>query len=84
LEQVIQIIGAMLILAGFALAQFRVLDTTAYAYLVLNLIGGVVLGVSAVIEMQIGFIVLEVVWALVSAWGIVQRLRGRVSPQATH
>ena len=34
-------------------------------------------------EEQWGFFILEFVWALVSGWGIVERLRGR-EPAAAH
>lgn len=76
MEEAIQIVGAIAILAGFALAQFGVVDQRSYSYLVLNLVGGAVLAVSAVIEEQWGFVILEVVWTLVSAWSLSGRLRG--------
>ena len=76
MEEAIQIVGAIAILAGFALAQFGVVDQRSYSYLVLNLVGGAVLAVSAVIEKQWGFVILEVVWTLVSAWSLTGRLRG--------
>lgn len=76
MAQLIQIVGALMVLAGFAGAQFRMLDQRSYAYLVLNLIGGAVLGVLAYLERQWGFLLLEGVWTIVSAWGIAARLRG--------
>jgi hypothetical protein len=48
----------------------------SYAYLLLNLVGGVLLAISAVAEQQWGFIILEVAWSLISAWGLLGRLRG--------
>jgi hypothetical protein len=42
----------------------------------MNFIGSTVLAVIAVIEVQWGFILLEVVWGLVSLWGIIRVLRG--------
>jgi hypothetical protein len=52
-------------------------------YLVLNLVGSVILAVLAAVEFQLGFLLLEAVWALVSAWGLAQVLRGR-APTAAH
>jgi hypothetical protein len=40
-------------------------------------VGSVVLTVLALHEEQWGFVLLESVWAVVSAWSLVQVLRGR-------
>jgi hypothetical protein len=50
---------------------------------VLNLVGSVILAVLAWHEEQLGFLLLEGVWALVSTWGLAQVLRGR-PPAAPH
>ena len=76
MAQLIQVAGALMVLAGFAGAQFRVLDQRSYAYLLLNLVGSIVLAVLAYIEQQWGFLLLEGVWAVVSTWGVAARLRG--------
>ncbi len=73
--QPVQIAGALLILAAFVLAQFRVLDMTSYRYLVPNLVGAAVLTLDAWLERQWGFFLLEAVWALVSAGGVADRIR---------
>jgi hypothetical protein len=75
MEQAIQIVGALLILAAFWGAQVGRLDQRSLTYLVLNLIGSAILAVLAAIESQYGFILLEGAWALVSAWSLVQVLR---------
>ena len=70
MAQVIQIIGALIILGAFAASQLGELPTDSRLYLLLNVVGSVVLCVLAVIEGQIGFILLEGVWAIVSAWSL--------------
>jgi hypothetical protein len=72
LMQSIQIAGALFILGGFAGVQFRVLTPESRRYLVINLIGSTALAVLAAIERQYGFLLLEGVWALVSAWALLR------------
>ena len=50
--QVLQVVGAILILAGYAAAQFRLLDQQSYTYLLLNLVGSAILAVLAYEEGQ--------------------------------
>jgi hypothetical protein len=73
--QVAQVIGAILILAAYALAQFDLLDHRSYRYILLNLVGASALAVLAWHEEQWGFLLLEGVWALVSAWALFARFR---------
>ena len=82
-DQVIQIVGALLILAGFVLSQTNRLDATSYAYLLLNLVGGAILAVLAFQDQHWGFVLLEGVWALVALAGLIRRLVGK-GPVATH
>jgi hypothetical protein len=76
-DQVIQVIGAVLILAAFAAAQFDLLSPHSRLYLVLNLLGSATLAVLAWYGRQWGFLLLEAVWALVSGWGLLRVFRGR-------
>ncbi len=75
MDQVIQIVGALLILAAFAAVQFDRMRPDSRLYLALNLIGSLVLAVLAWAESQWGFLLLEGVWAIVSAWGLATALR---------
>ena len=79
--QVIQIIGALIILSAFAASQLGELTTDSRLYLLLNLVGSVVLCILAVIEGQLGFILLEGVWAAVSGWSLFVILGEEAGPQ---
>ena len=81
--QIVSVLGALAILLAYAANQFRLIGPINLSYALLNFVGSLVLAVVAVIEVQWGFILLEVVWALVSLWGIITILRGSASPR-TH
>lgn len=70
MAQAIQIIGALIILGAYAAGQLGEMPTDSRRYLLLNLVGSVVLAVIAVVEGQIGFILLEGIWAIVSGWSL--------------
>lgn len=84
MDQLIQIAGALLILAGFVLAQAKVWSTDAWPYLWANVVGAAILAWVAFVDRQWGFFLLEGVWTLVTAWSIAGKLRGRdaASPAA--
>jgi hypothetical protein len=71
-DQVVQVAGALLILIAFAAAQFDKLDVESKPYLWLNLVGSAILAVLAFYEEQWGFVLLETVWAIVSAYSLVR------------
>jgi hypothetical protein len=75
MDQLVQIIGSLLVLAGFVAAQRGLLDPKSRLYLVLNLVGSGVLAVEALRGAQWGFLLLEGVWAIVSAVSLVGVLR---------
>jgi hypothetical protein len=75
-EQLIEIAAAILILVAFAAAQTGAMRPSDRRYLVLNLAGSAVLTVLAAHDGDLGFLLLEGVWAVVSAWGLIRLIRG--------
>lgn len=64
---VVEIAGALLILAGFAAAQRGLLGIRSLTYLGLNLVGSLILAIIALLHQSWGFLLLEGTWAVVSA-----------------
>ena len=79
MDQLVQIVGALLILAAFAAVQFDRMRPDSRLYLALNLVGSAILAVLAWHESQWGFLLLEGVWAIVSAWGLYVALSSHPS-----
>ena len=75
MDQVIQVIGAMMILVAYAAAQTGRWSTDAPIYLWLNEVGSVILAVLAAMSENWGFLLLESVWAIVTAWSLVKLSR---------
>jgi len=70
--EILQIVGAVLILAAFAAAQLGWLGVTSVPYLVANVVGAAVLAVVALVGRDWGFLLLEGVWTVVSAASLVK------------
>lgn len=81
---VLELAGAVSILAAFTLGQLRLLDQHSLVYLLLNLVGSAVLAVIALAGERWGFLLLEGVWSIVSAASLVgvllRRRQGRRRP----
>jgi hypothetical protein len=83
MDQIVQILGAVLILVAFGALQRGAMSPHSRIYLWLNLGGSLILTGVAIYEYDLGFLLLEAVWALVSLWGLVQLGRGRI-PTVPH
>lgn len=83
MAQLVQILGALFVLTAFAALQFGRMRAESRIYLWFNFVGSSILTALAIYEEQIGFLLLEGVWALVSAWGLIQLARGR-PPGSAH
>jgi hypothetical protein len=75
MDQVIQVIGAVMILIAYAAAQAGRWSTDSLIYLILNLIGSAVLAVLAAASKNWGFLLLEGIWAIVTAASLLNRRR---------
>ena len=84
ISSILQIVGALLILTPFTLAQFRLLGQHSWPYLLPNMAGSALLCALALLDAQWGFVLLEGVWALVSLWGVIVLLRRKPTTPAPH
>ena len=74
IEQIVQLIGAFMVLGGFAGLQLGRLHVEDIAYLLLNAIGSGILLVIAILDREWGFILLEGTWAAVSLVALARPL----------
>jgi hypothetical protein len=74
--QVISVLGALAILAAYVANQFGWIKPSQLSYTVANFAGAAILTAVAIVDRQIGFVLLQGGWTLVSLWGIVTILRG--------
>jgi hypothetical protein len=77
MDQLVQVLGSLLILTAFVAAQRGLLSTESRSYLALNLVGAGVLAVVAAHERQLGFLLLEFCWAVVAASSLLRLSRFR-------
>jgi hypothetical protein len=74
--QAISILGALAVLAAFAANQLGWMRPSQLSYALANFAGSAILTAVAIVDQQIGFVLLQGAWALVSLVGIVTILRG--------
>ena len=77
--QVLSIIGALAVLGAFAADQLGWITPSRLSYALANFVGAGLLTVVAVVDRQVGFILLQGAWTLISLWGAAAILRSRRS-----
>lgn len=65
-------VGAMLILVAYAGHQMGWMNPRGATYNILNAVGSAILGYIAFHPFQVGFVVLEVTWTLISIYALVR------------
>lgn len=75
--QVISVVGALMVLIAYGLIQagtWRELDA---GYLTLNIVGSLLLGIVAIEDRRVGFVLLEFAWAGIGLVGVARSIRAR-------
>jgi hypothetical protein len=75
--QLVSFAAAMIILIAYVGHQSRRMDANGIAYNIMNAVGSGILTYVALRPFQVGFVVLESVWALVSLYAIIRAVRQR-------
>jgi hypothetical protein len=71
-RQAASFVGALLILIAYGGHQLGWVNSRSGAYNVLNAAGSAILGYIALHPFQIGFVILESVWTLISIYALVR------------
>jgi hypothetical protein len=71
-RQLVSFVGALFILIAYVGHQLNWMDARRAAYNVMNAIGSAILGYIALRPFQIGFVVLEVAWVLISVYALLR------------
>jgi len=82
--QIISILGALAILGAFAANQLGWINPSQLSYALANFVGAAILTAVAIVNRQVGFVLLQGAWSLVSLVGMVAILRaGGSQPRST-
>jgi hypothetical protein len=71
-RQAASFVGALLILVAYAGHQMGWMNARRAAYNILNALGSAILAYIAFHPFQIGFVILEVVWTVISIYALLR------------
>jgi len=77
LLQIISVVGALMVLTAYGLNQGGIWRELDSGYLALNIVGSLLLGMVAVVDGRVGFILLEFAWAGLGLLGVARAVRAR-------
>ena len=69
--------GVSMILVGFTLNLFGIMQRRSYKYVLLNLVGGALACTASILIEFFPFVILEGTWTVVAAVGLANLLRSR-------
>jgi hypothetical protein len=75
--QGVSVLGAVMVLGAYAMIQVGAWRELDAGYLALNVVGSLLLGIVAVLERQVGFILLEFAWAALAVFGVIRAIKAR-------
>lgn len=81
LLQVLSVVGALMVLSAYALIQSGIWRELDAGYLTLNIVGSLMLGVVAIADERVGFILLEFAWAALGCVGVARAIKARKSTE---
>jgi hypothetical protein len=76
-RQAVSFVGALLILIGYAGHQLNWMDSRKPAYNILNAVGSAILGYIAFRPFQLGFVVMETAWVVISVRALLVKSRAQ-------
>ena len=81
--EILGTIGVSLILVGFSLNLFGLMQRRSLKYILLNLVGGALACTASILIEFFPFVILEGTWTVVAVVGLVSLLRSRNTMEQT-
>lgn len=82
-QQVLSFAGAVIVLIAYSGHQFHWMDSHRPLYNAMNTAGGLLLAWAALHPFQVGFMVMEGSWTVISLIGLYKALAGTTAPART-